>query len=230
MSDSSSSRDGEGTSSDEDSSEPTLVCDTRIAFNVVENLTDEDNVVDKTPRVLETMEVMEELAAISNFSGATEALKNFKKNDNTAPWIKKSEDGVSATRMEYEGDKPEVSKEKCEQLSFIVSGKEINETSELNPNLKTDSSGLEMEGTGKEISFKAVGSSISSTSREAKIVALNKLENRLDSHQMTVTTHEKELMRNFKVLMQDVVLNEAKTNVFLNFFKKWLEKRLTRRG
>jgi len=30
--------------------------------------------------------------------------------------------------------------------------------------------------------------------------------------------------------MEDVILNEEKTNLFLAFFKQWLEKRLTRRG
>jgi len=101
---------------------------------------------------------------------------------------------------------------------------------ELTPDLKSDISYLEMECTGKEISFQGVGSSFSSTSREAKIFALDKLENRLDSNKIYATTHEKELMRNFKGLMQDVILNEEKTNVFLDFFRKWLEKRLIRRG
>jgi len=224
MSYSSSSRDGWGTSSDEDSSEPTLVCDTRIAFD--ESVPDEDNMVVKTPRVWGTMG---NLAMQSNFSGATRALKNFKMNDNTAPWMKESDGGVSTTREEYDVGKPEVPKKKCEQFSFIGSGKEINPATK--PDLKSDSSCLKMESTGKEISFKGDGSSISSTSKEAKIMALNKLENRLASNEIhDFKIHEKELMRNFKVLMKDVILNEEKTNVFLDFFKIWLEKRLTRRG
>jgi len=229
MSDSPSSRDEEGTTSEEDSSDPTLDCDTRIAFNVHvdENVTDEVNVVAMIPRVLGTME---ELATLSDFSEATKVPDNLISNDNTVTLIKATKDGVSTTRKECEVGKPELSKEKCEQPSFIVSGNEKNPASELGSDLQSDINCVTIESERKETSSKGVGSSLSSTTREAKRAALDNMENRLGSQQIRVTTHDKKLMRNFKVLMEDVILNEKKTNEFLVFFKQWLEKRLTRRG
>eukprot|EP00495_Collosphaeridae_sp_1-RS-2012_P002870 TRINITY_DN2411_c0_g1_i1.p2 TRINITY_DN2411_c0_g1~~TRINITY_DN2411_c0_g1_i1.p2 ORF type:complete len:127 (-),score=9.26 TRINITY_DN2411_c0_g1_i1:30-410(-) len=94
----------------------------------------------------------------------------------------------------------------------------------------TDVSRVAIESSGKQTSSRGDGLSFSSTTREAMIAALDNIENRLGSQQIRVTTHEKKLMQNFMVLMEDVVLNEEKTNVFLAFFKRWLEKRLTRRG
>jgi len=229
MSHSSSSRDGEGTTSEEDSSDPALDCDTRIAFNVDvdENVTDEDNVVAKIPKILGTME---ELEAESNFSEATKDLTNLMANDSTATLSEASEDGVSTIQKEYGVGKPEVSKEKCVQPSFLVSGNEKTPRLTLTPDLASDITCIATESEGKEPSSKGVCSSFSSTTREAKILALDNIENRLGSEQIRVTTHEKKLMQNFKVLMEDVILNEDKTNVFLSFFKQWLEKRLTRRG